>query len=83
MVGALCYVYVPNIDKLTILTFQLELGEFAPGLEPLEFVSGECRSNLYGADTWTLGADTKYITCPTLASRKVCELEVMHNWIAQ
>ena len=27
------------------LSFQLELGEFAPGLEPLEFVSGECSSN--------------------------------------
>ena len=27
-------------------TFQLELGEFAPGLEPLEFVSGECSSSI-------------------------------------
>ena len=44
VLGALCYVCVPNIDELTILTFQLELGEFAPGLEPLEFVSGECSS---------------------------------------
>ena len=26
------------------LKFQLELGEFAPGLEPLEFVSGVCSS---------------------------------------
>ena len=47
VLGALCYVCVPNIDKLTIRTFQLELGEFAPGLEPLEFVSGECSSNIY------------------------------------
>ena len=47
MLGALCYVCVPNLDELTILTFQLELGEFAPGLEPLEFVSGECSSNIY------------------------------------
>ena len=45
MLGALCYVCVPNIDELTILTFQLELGDFAPGLKPLEFVSGECSSN--------------------------------------
>ena len=36
-----------NIYKLTIGTFQLELGEFAPGLEPLEFVSGECSSSLH------------------------------------
>ena len=43
---ALCYVCVPNIDELTIRTFQLELGEFAPVLEPLEFVSGECSSTL-------------------------------------
>ena len=46
MLGALCYVCVPNIDKLTIGTFQLELGEFDPGLETLEFVSGECSSTL-------------------------------------
>ena len=46
MLGALCYGCVPNIDELTILTFQLELGEFVPGLEPLEFVSGECSSTL-------------------------------------
>ena len=45
MLGALCYVCVPNIDKLTTSTFQLELGEFAPGLKPLEFVSGECSSS--------------------------------------
>ena len=45
MLGALCYVCVPNMDELTIRTFQLELGEFAPGLEPLEFVSGECSPN--------------------------------------
>ena len=38
---------VPNIDKLTIRKFQLELGEFAPGLEPLEFVSVECSPNIY------------------------------------
>ena len=45
--GALCYVCVPNIDKLMIWTFQLKLGEFAPGLEPLELVSGECSSTKY------------------------------------
>ena len=39
MLGALCYVCVANIDELTIWTFQLELGEFGTGLEPLEFVS--------------------------------------------
>ena len=44
MLGALCYVCVPNIDELTISRYQLKLGEFAPGLEPLEFVSGECSS---------------------------------------
>ena len=48
MLGALCYVCVPYIDELTIWTFQLELGEFAPGLEPLEFVSGECSSRITG-----------------------------------
>ena len=32
------------MDKLTSWPFQLELGEFAPGLESLEFVSGECSS---------------------------------------
>ena len=47
MLGALCYVCVPNIDKLTIWTLQLELGEFGPGLESLEFVSGECSSTSY------------------------------------
>ena len=47
MLDALCYVCVPNTDKLTIWTFQLELGEFAPGLEPLEFVSGECSSTVF------------------------------------
>ena len=47
MLGALCYVCVPNIDELTIRTFPLELGEFAPGLEPLEFVSGECTSTIF------------------------------------
>ena len=47
MLGALCYVCVPNIDELTIRKFQLELGEFAPGLEPLEFVSVECNPNIY------------------------------------
>ena len=47
VLGALCYVCVPKIDKLTIWTFQLELVEFDPGLEPLEFVSGECSSNSY------------------------------------
>ena len=46
MLGALCYVCVPNIHELTIKTFQLELGEFAPGLEQLEFVSGECSSTI-------------------------------------
>ena len=46
MLGALCYLCVPNIDELTIRKFQLELGEFAPGLEPLEFVSVECSPNL-------------------------------------
>ena len=45
MLGALCYVCVTDIDELTIRTFQLELDEFVPGLEPLEFVSGECSSN--------------------------------------
>ena len=45
VLGALCYVCVPNIDKLTIWTFQLELGEFAPGLDPLELVSGKCSSS--------------------------------------
>ena len=39
MLGALCYVCVPKIDELTIWTLQLELGEFGPALEPLEFVS--------------------------------------------
>ena len=38
------YICVPNIDELRIWRFQLELGEFAPGLESLEFVSGECSS---------------------------------------
>ena len=47
MLGALCYVYVSKIDELTIRTFQLELGEFAPWLEQLEFVSGECSSTFY------------------------------------
>ena len=41
---------MPNIDELTIWTFQLELGEFAKGLEPLEFVSGECSSNFTWSD---------------------------------
>ena len=46
----LCVKFV-LIDELTILTFQLELGEFAPGLEPLEFVSGDCSSNWYINDS--------------------------------
>ena len=46
MLGALCYVCVPNIDKLTSQPLQLELGEPAPVLEPLKFVSGEC-STMY------------------------------------
>ena len=50
-VCALWYVCVPKIDKLNIWTFQLELGEFAPGLEPLEFVSGECSYIIMKLDT--------------------------------
>ena len=39
MLGALCYVYLPNIYKLMSWPLQLELGEPATVLEPLEFVS--------------------------------------------
>ena len=36
--------HVHNIDKLTSWPLRLKLGEPAPVIEPLEFVSGECGS---------------------------------------
>ena len=41
-----CVTFVfPTSTSSASGTFQLDNGEFAPGLEPLEFVSGECSSN--------------------------------------
>ena len=71
MLGALCYICVPNIDKLTICLFQLELGEFSPGLEPLEFVSGECSSRLSHCEGHWFAEITTIITSTFVWGNKV------------
>ena len=67
VLGALCYVCVPKIDELTIWTFQLELGEFGPELEPLQFVSGRGGSRIWeggvqcSSEKWHWGATHNYL----------------------